>query len=139
MKRQQEAKANERRKVIAQRTGEKQDMDNMNESKLFVGRPTRKKESERERKRHVKLGERKEKSLALNLLTSGRFFLGRVLCTRLDCHRRRADELRRLCQEYHNNIAKLESDKYDLEYQVKRIDFEIHELSMKVNDMRGKL
>lgn len=50
-----------------------------------------------------------------------------------------ADELRKLCKEYHNVIAKLESDKYDLEYQVKRIDYDIHELSMKVNDMRGKL
>lgn len=48
------------------------------------------------------------------------------------------EELRRLCKEYHNIIAKLESDKYDLEYQVKKIDFEIHELSMRVNDMRGK-
>lgn len=49
------------------------------------------------------------------------------------------DELRKLCKQYHDTIAKLESDKYDLEYQVKKIDFEIHELSVKVNDMRGKL
>ena len=49
------------------------------------------------------------------------------------------DELRKLCKEYHDTIAKLESDKYDLEYQVRRIDYDIHELSMKVSDMRGKL
>lgn len=43
-----------------------------------------------------------------------------------------------LCKKYHERISKLESEKYDLEYHVKRIDYDIHELSMKVNDMRGK-
>lgn len=43
-----------------------------------------------------------------------------------------------LCKEYHKRIAELESAKYDLEYHVGRIDFDIHELSMKLNDMRGK-
>lgn len=43
-----------------------------------------------------------------------------------------------LCKMYHKRISDLESDKYDLEYHVSRIDFDIHELSMKLNDMRGK-
>ena len=43
-----------------------------------------------------------------------------------------------LCKKYHARIADLESAKYDLEYHVGRIDFDIHELSMKLNDMRGK-
>lgn len=47
-------------------------------------------------------------------------------------------QLVELCQNYHKRIAQLESEKYDLEYQVQRIDYDIHELSMKVNDMRGK-
>lgn len=47
-------------------------------------------------------------------------------------------ELVELCKEYHKRIAELESAKYDLEYHVGRIDFDIHELSMKLNDMRGK-
>lgn len=52
---------------------------------------------------------------------------------------KQTDQLSSLCRDYHTKVAKLESDKYDLEYQVKRLDFEIHELSLKVNDMRGKL
>lgn len=47
-------------------------------------------------------------------------------------------QLAELCKKYHARIAQLESDKYDLEYHVGRIDFDIHELSMKLNDMRGK-
>lgn len=35
LKRQQEAKANERRKVIAERTGEKKNTDNMTEGELL--------------------------------------------------------------------------------------------------------
>lgn len=48
------------------------------------------------------------------------------------------EQLVELCKQYHKRIAELESDKYDLEYHVGRIDFDIHELSMKLNDMRGK-
>lgn len=47
-------------------------------------------------------------------------------------------ELADLCRKYHQRIVELENEKYDLEYSVKRIDFDIHELSMKVNDMRGR-
>lgn len=79
LKRQQEARAAERRKVIAERTGPKQNVYDMNE-----------------------------------------------------------DELVELCKTYHKRIGELESAKYDLEYHVGRIDFDIHELSMKLNDMRGK-
>lgn len=79
LKRQQEAKATERRKVIAERTGPKQNLDDMDEAQLVE-----------------------------------------------------------LCRQYHARIADLESAKYDLEYHVGRIDFDIHELSMKLNDMRGK-
>lgn len=48
------------------------------------------------------------------------------------------EQLTELCRKYHERIADLESAKYDLEYHVGRIDFDIHELSMKLNDMRGK-
>lgn len=47
-------------------------------------------------------------------------------------------ELMDLCRTYHERIKELENAKYDLEYHVGRIDFDIHELSMKLNDMRGK-
>jgi hypothetical protein len=43
-----------------------------------------------------------------------------------------------LCKKYHQRIVELESTKYDLECHVGRIDFDIRELSMKLNDMRGK-
>lgn len=48
------------------------------------------------------------------------------------------EQLVELCKAYHKRITELESAKYDLEYHVSRIDFDIHELSMKLNDMRGK-
>ncbi|KAG9510472.1 hypothetical protein GZH46_00989, partial [Fragariocoptes setiger] len=48
------------------------------------------------------------------------------------------NELMKLCKDYHNRITQLESEKYDLEYAVSRKEFEIHELSTRVNDMRGK-
>lgn len=48
------------------------------------------------------------------------------------------EQLIELCKAYHKRITELESVKYDLEYHVGRIDFDIHELSMKLNDMRGK-
>lgn len=48
------------------------------------------------------------------------------------------DQLIDLCKKYHSRITELENDKYDLEYHVGRIDFDIHELSIKLNDMRGK-
>ncbi|KAG9509883.1 hypothetical protein GZH46_01585 [Fragariocoptes setiger] len=79
LKRQQEVKATERRRVIAERTGPKKNLDDLDEK-----------------------------------------------------------QLQDLCKQYHEKIAALESDKYDLEYHVKRIDYDIHELSTKVNDMRGK-
>lgn len=79
LKRQQETKAAERRKVIAERTGPKQNLDDMDEQQLV-----------------------------------------------------------QLCKQYHARLAELESAKYDLEYHVSRIDFDIHDLSMKLNDMRGK-
>lgn len=47
-------------------------------------------------------------------------------------------QLAELCKKYHQRISELEGVKYDLEYHVSRIDYDIHELSMKLNDMRGK-
>lgn len=44
-----------------------------------------------------------------------------------------------LANQYHERIAKLENEKYDLEYAVNRKDYEITEMASKVNDMRGKL
>ena len=79
MKRQQEAKANERRKVIQQRVGNKQNIDNLSDSELTA-----------------------------------------------------------LSKKFHDRIAALENEKYDLEYAVGLRELEIQELASKVGDMRGK-
>jgi len=46
--------------------------------------------------------------------------------------------LQQICKEYHERISKLEDIKYDLEYAVRQKDFIVNELSIEVNDMRGK-
>lgn len=79
LKRQQEAKANERRRVIGERTGNKPQIDSMGESELV-----------------------------------------------------------NICIKFHQRIEQLESEKWDLEHQVKREDIRIHELSSQVSDTRGK-
>ena len=47
-------------------------------------------------------------------------------------------ELKGMCKQFHELIRRLESDKWDLEYQVGRKELEIHSLSSQVSDMRGK-
>lgn len=48
------------------------------------------------------------------------------------------EKLIEICQAYHKRIELLESDKYELERQLTRVDFDIHELAVKFNDMRGR-
>ncbi|XP_032593958.1 troponin I isoform X3 [Drosophila grimshawi] len=48
------------------------------------------------------------------------------------------DTLQKACQDYHNKILKLESEKYDVEREVARKEFEINDLNAQVNDLRGK-
>lgn len=50
-----------------------------------------------------------------------------------------SDQLIQLARQFQERIAKLEDEKYDLEYQVNKKDYEITEMASKVNDMRGKL
>jgi len=47
-------------------------------------------------------------------------------------------ELQTICREYHEKIVRLEGDKYDLEWQSRVKDYEINELNIQVNDLRGK-
>uniref|UniRef100_A0A1B6MG61 Troponin I n=1 Tax=Graphocephala atropunctata TaxID=36148 RepID=A0A1B6MG61_9HEMI len=46
--------------------------------------------------------------------------------------------LKKVCQDYHTRIAGLEDKKFDIEYIVKKKDFEIADLNSQVNDLRGK-
>ena len=55
------------------------------------------------------------------------------------CNRLITDQLRALCKEYHDRIYKVESAKYDLEKEVEFKDYQINELNIAVNDLRGKL
>ncbi|XP_013781187.1 troponin I-like isoform X2 [Limulus polyphemus] len=46
--------------------------------------------------------------------------------------------LQAICKEYYERIKQLECGKYDLEYSVRQKDYEINELTIQVNDLRGK-
>jgi len=46
--------------------------------------------------------------------------------------------LRMIIEEYQTRVTKVEEDKYDCEMDVMRKDYEINELNIQVNDLRGK-
>ena len=48
------------------------------------------------------------------------------------------DTIKRVLRDYHSRINNLEDLKFDLEYAVKKKDFEISDLNSQVNDLRGK-
>lgn len=48
-------------------------------------------------------------------------------------------ELVQILKEYHERMKRLEGEKYDLEYETAKKDFEKKDLAAKVNDVRGKL
>ena len=48
-------------------------------------------------------------------------------------------QLRDLCETYHERICGIESDKYDTEKEVEFKDYQITDLNIAVNDLRGKL
>lgn len=47
--------------------------------------------------------------------------------------------LQKKVRELHARMAQLEGEKYDWEVKLRRQDIEINELTMKVNDVKGKL
>ncbi|KAK0167229.1 hypothetical protein PV327_004658 [Microctonus hyperodae] len=48
------------------------------------------------------------------------------------------ETLKRVLREYHTRICELEDKKFDIEYIVKKKDYEIADLNSQVNDLRGK-
>jgi len=48
------------------------------------------------------------------------------------------ETLKRVLREYHTRIIGLEDQKFDIEYIVKKKDYEISDLNGQVNDLRGK-
>ncbi|XP_058790454.1 troponin I isoform X15 [Phymastichus coffea] len=47
-------------------------------------------------------------------------------------------ELKRICAQYHERVYICEGQKWDLEREVRKRDFEIADLNSQVNDLRGK-
>jgi len=47
-------------------------------------------------------------------------------------------ELIQICKEIHERIKSLEAQKYDMEYTARHKEYKINELSIQVNDLRGK-
>ncbi|KAI0988132.1 hypothetical protein GJ496_007111 [Pomphorhynchus laevis] len=47
-------------------------------------------------------------------------------------------ELQHLLNSLHDKINNGESERYDIEFKVRRNDYEINELTVKVNDIKGK-
>merc|ERR1712127_682841 len=48
------------------------------------------------------------------------------------------DALKQICKEYFDRMYMCESQKYDMEFEVRKRGFEINELNIAVNDLRGK-
>merc|ERR1719187_1293421 len=48
------------------------------------------------------------------------------------------EELHYILSIYHERLLQCESTKWDLEFEVRKKDFEINELNIQVNDLRGK-
>nr|ACN79503.1 troponin I [Nilaparvata lugens] len=48
------------------------------------------------------------------------------------------EKVKATLKTYHDRIGKLEDEKFDLEYIVKKKDFQIADLNSQVNDLRGK-
>ncbi|CAL4155176.1 unnamed protein product [Meganyctiphanes norvegica] len=48
------------------------------------------------------------------------------------------DSLRQLILRYHEHVFQCESQKWDLEFEVRKSDLMVHELYIRVNDLRGK-
>ncbi|UJR35036.1 hypothetical protein I4U23_027812 [Adineta vaga] len=55
-----------------------------------------------------------------------------------DVHSMSDAQLKTLCQELHNQLKATEESRYDLEFRVRKQDYDINELTIKVNDAKGK-
>jgi hypothetical protein len=47
-------------------------------------------------------------------------------------------ELEQIARDFHKRIIEIYDSKYDLDYEVRQKDFEINEMTIAVNDLRGK-
>jgi len=47
-------------------------------------------------------------------------------------------QLKSLCQDLHNQLKTNEENRYDLEFRIRKQDYDINELTIKFNDIKGK-
>ncbi|CAF1496420.1 unnamed protein product [Adineta ricciae] len=47
-------------------------------------------------------------------------------------------QLKALCQELHNQLKTTEESRYDFEVKIRKQDYDINELNIKINDIKGK-
>ena len=55
------------------------------------------------------------------------------------CYNAISEELEQIAKDMATRLMELESEHYDINYTVRQKDFEINELTIAVNDLRGKL
>ncbi|KAH6935222.1 hypothetical protein HPB50_004791 [Hyalomma asiaticum] len=106
----QERKAEQRRKIISERVGQPKPLDGANEATLQ--------------------GILKQYHARIAALEDAKYDLEYEV---------RQKDFVAICKEYYERLCKLESEKYDTEYLVRQKDYEINELTIQVNDLRGKL
>jgi len=47
-------------------------------------------------------------------------------------------QLKSLCQDLHNQLKTHEENRYDLEFKIRKQDYDVNELTIKLNDIKGK-
>ncbi|CAF3114386.1 unnamed protein product [Rotaria socialis] len=47
-------------------------------------------------------------------------------------------QLKSLCQDLHNQLKTNEESRYDLELKIRKQDYDVNELTIKINDIKGK-
>jgi len=55
-----------------------------------------------------------------------------------DLHSLSDAQLKSLCQDLHNQLKTNEDTRYDLELKIRKQDYDINELNIKINDIKGK-
>jgi len=77
-----------------------------------------------------------QKSWKMYLKMSSKLFLKNTMTSEVFLFRQKLDQ-QIICSSFHRWVNS-ESEKYDIEYNVKVRDMQIHQLEMEVTDMRGK-
>jgi len=55
-----------------------------------------------------------------------------------DLHSLSDAQIKSLCQDLHNQLKTNEETRYDLEFKIRKQDYDINELTIKINDIKGK-